>query len=78
MQRGFGIKLPLISPARAFLYRPFGSRSSTTCSGASMYTSMNGIPAFSCSSRATVRSWRYGEMKAVSVIADASEKSLAT
>ena len=69
---------PLISPARAFLYRPFGSRCSTTLSGASTKTSTNARPAFSCSSRATARSARYGEMNAVRVMQHASAKSLET
>src|ERR1700678_4558953 len=33
---------PLITPALAFLYKPFGSLASTTSSSASIKTSMNG------------------------------------
>ena len=49
---------PLISPALAFLYRPFGSRSSTTPSGASTKTSMKGMggECDSCRCLARVRS----------------------
>lgn len=43
-----------------------------------MKTSMKPRPAFSCSSRATARSARYGEMKAVAQMQDASAKSLET
>lgn len=73
-----GRYIPLISPARAFLYRPFGSRCSATCSGASTKTSTKPSPAFSCSSRAPVRSARYGEMKAVMEMAHASANSFDT
>lgn len=70
--------LPLISPARAFLYNPLGSRCSTTSKGASTNTSTNGIPALSWISLAESRSFRYGEMNAVIVMADASANSFAT
>lgn len=48
----------LISPARAFLYRPLGSRASTTASGAWTKTSTNGTAGLdaSCSWRASARS----------------------
>lgn len=66
----YGALMPvnsLISPARAFLYSPFGSRCSTTEMGASTKTSMKGRGGLclACSSRASSRSAMYGEMKAV-------------
>lgn len=44
--------VPLSSPDLAFLYSPFGSRCSTTLSGASMNTSMNGMSAAAWMDRA--------------------------
>lgn len=70
--------VPLISPVLAFLYKPLGSRSSTTSNGASIKTSTNPNDAFSCNSRTSVRSEIYGEMKAVIAIAQASANSFAT
>lgn len=69
---------PLISPARAFLYNPFGSLCSKTCNGASTNTSTNGNDTFSWISRATCRSAWYGDMKAVMEIAHESAKSFET
>lgn len=71
-------RAPLISPDRAFLYRPFGSRCLTTSSDASAKTSMNGILASSWSLRALSRSARNGEMKDVMAMQHESAKSLAT
>lgn len=73
-----------ISPARAFLYNPFGSRCSAISTGMSTKTSINGMesslpPASAVwSSRAICRSARYGEMKDVRAIVEESAKSLAT
>jgi hypothetical protein len=72
------VNTPLISPALAFLYRPFGSRCSTTSSGASTKTSTNPSPALSWISRAIARSVRYGEIKAVMATQEASAKSFDT
>ena len=76
----------LITPARAFAYRPFGSRFSATSSGTSTKTSTKGSGASSgcsgegraCSSRAVARSAWYGEMKDVMAMVHESAKSLAT
>ena len=70
--------MPLIAPDLAFLYRPLGSLSSTTASGASMNTSMNARFAFSCNSRAIARSARYGDIKAVTHIQHASANNFDT
>lgn len=73
-----------ISPARAFLYNPFGSRCSATSTGISTKTSMNGIasspslPAAAWRSRAIFRSAIYGEMKDVRANVEESAKSKAT
>jgi hypothetical protein len=74
----------LISPARAFLYSPLGSRFSASSIGMSTKTSMKGrgsspaCEAFACRSRAICRSARYGEMKEVRVMVEESAKSFAT
>ena len=75
-----GKHLPLISPARAFLYRPLGSRFSHSSTLASTYTSTkgNGGSCFSCSSRANSRSALYGEMKDVMAIDVEDAKSSET
>lgn len=65
-------------PARALAYRPFGSRFSTSASGASTNTSRNGILLSSWILRARARSARYGEMKAVRVAVHDEATSLAT
>lgn len=70
--------VPLISPARAFLYNPLGSRASTTLSGASTKTSIKSMLLCAWSVRAVSRSTRYGEMKAVIQMHAASAKSFAT
>jgi hypothetical protein len=83
----YGAEMPvksLIIPARAFLYRPLGSRCSATSTGMSTNTSMNGIAlspfwvAVSCISLAICRSALYGEMNEVNAIVEASAKSFAT
>jgi hypothetical protein len=48
---------PLISPARAFLYRPLGSRSSQTSSGVSTKTSQKSMPSSLWISRQKSRSF---------------------
>lgn len=74
----------LISPALAFLYKPFGSRFSATSIGMSMNTSMKGILssppwlAEACRSRAFFRSALYGEINEVRAIVEESAKSFAT
>ena len=73
-----GLHTPLISPARAFLYNPLGSRCSTTSSGASTKTSMNSSPPAACNSLATARSARYGEMNAVRQMQDESANNFET
>lgn len=67
-----------MTPARAFLYNPLGSRSSTTLRGASTKTSMKSNPAFSCNSLASWRSALYGEIKAVQHMQHESANNLAT
>src|SRR5690606_41173421 len=59
-----------ISPARAFLYRPFGSRRSHTSTSTSRKTSMK-LPA-AARLRDSSRSERYGEMKEVMMMSPAS------
>lgn len=74
----------LISPALAFLYRPFGSLCSAISTGISTKTSIKGIAssppwlADVCKSRAIFRSALYGEMKEVRAIVEESAKSFAT
>lgn len=83
----YGAEIPVkfgISPDRAFLYSPFGSRCSATSTGISMKTSMNGIEsslpwlAATCRSRAILRSDLYGEIKEVRAMVEESANSLAT
>eukprot|EP00754_Rhynchopus_humris_P011507 Rhum_TRINITY_DN14236_c0_g1::Rhum_TRINITY_DN14236_c0_g1_i2::g.74664::m.74664 len=54
--------IPLILPSLCSLYSPFGSRFATSSVGASTYTSMNGSFRARCSSRASLRSFTYGEI----------------
>ena len=75
-----------ILPSRAFLYSPFGSLCSATSMGISTKTSMKASGSSSrwaalvaaCSSRASWRSFRYGEMKEAMAMVEESAKSLAT
>src|SRR5678809_123074 len=64
----------LISPASAFLYRPFTSRSLSTSMGHCTYTSTKRPMALRISSRTS----RYGEMAAVIATVPLRESSLAT
>mmetsp|Transcript_939 Transcript_939/g.2766 ORF Transcript_939/g.2766 Transcript_939/m.2766 type:complete len:212 (-) Transcript_939:348-983(-) len=69
---------PLISPLRARLYSPFGSRPSQMWSGVATWHTRKGRPAASCSSRTIWRSASYGEMKEESATIPPSAKSLDT
>ena len=62
---------PLISPLKAFLYKPLGSRFAHSSTLVSTNTSMNGSSGlcFRCNSRAKSRSALYGEMNDVIAMA---------
>ena len=65
----------LISPLRAFLYKPLGSRCSQTLMGVSIYTSINS-PSSNLALALALSSLK-GEINAVETIKPASRKSCA-